>query len=191
MATTPRSQDSLEKLSETRWLLAYASDITVVVIAMTIGVTTWQRLSGPELWITLFFCVFVIGTRQHGLGVLGHDGAHGLISRNRRVNNILTNMALLPLGALSEGYRPFHLKHLATQYLAPLGASFLTRKEIAHTFLQPIPLRRALPTSRKDSFLASLQKPHPGKLTSVNIPTTRPLAWWFFLCPSFFSKKSS
>lgn len=100
-----------EKLSVSRWLLAYVSDLTIIVIAMVIATAAWHRLSGPELWTILFFCVFVIGTRQHGLGILGHDGAHGLISHNRRINELLTNAALLPLGALAEGYRPFHLKH--------------------------------------------------------------------------------
>jgi fatty acid desaturase len=54
----------------------------------------------------------LIGTRQHALALLAHDGAHGLFARNKRWNDFLTNfLCMWPLGATVEGYREFHLQH--------------------------------------------------------------------------------
>jgi fatty acid desaturase len=39
--------------------------------------------------VTLIPLIVVIAARQHALGILGHDGAHRLICRNRVLNDLL------------------------------------------------------------------------------------------------------
>lgn len=53
----------------------------------------------------------VIGTRQHALAILGHDGAHRLITPHKRLNDFLTASCLYPLGVSLSGYRRFHFDH--------------------------------------------------------------------------------
>jgi fatty acid desaturase len=54
----------------------------------------------------------VIGTRQHALSVLGHDGVHGLLHPVEQVNRWVTNLfCLWPLGATFDGYQPWHFSH--------------------------------------------------------------------------------
>ena len=57
-------------------------------------------------------CIIVIGSRQHALGILGHDGAHGHGIRNLKVNDFLTNLfCFWPIGMHLPVYRRFHFHH--------------------------------------------------------------------------------
>ncbi|MGL6110932.1 MAG: fatty acid desaturase family protein, partial [Rubrivivax sp.] len=61
------------------------------------------------LWpVTLPLAVMFIGTRQLGLFILMHDGAHGLLHPNRRINDWVAHW--LCSSSLGE-YRPYHLQH--------------------------------------------------------------------------------
>lgn len=71
----------------------------VIALAMVMGV----------LWpLTLPLAVMIIGTRQLGLFILMHDGAHGLLHPNRRVNDWVAHW--LCSSSLGD-YRPYHLQH--------------------------------------------------------------------------------
>lgn len=80
------------------------------------------RLAHPAGYV---IATLLIGLRQHGLALLGHDGAHHLFSRNKRVNDVVANvLCFWPLGAALEGYRAFHLrhhKHLGTEQDPEIG----------------------------------------------------------------------
>jgi fatty acid desaturase len=80
------------------------------------------RLAHPLGYVV---ATLLIGLRQHGLALLGHDGAHQLFSRNKRVNDLVANaLCFWPLGAALEGYRAFHLQHhkqLGTEQDPELG----------------------------------------------------------------------
>jgi fatty acid desaturase len=79
------------------WLVAHCWG--VIALAMAMGV----------LWpLTIPLAVLVIGTRQLGLFILMHDGAHGLLHPNRRVNDGVAHW--LCSSSLGE-YRPYHLQH--------------------------------------------------------------------------------
>lgn len=62
------------------WLWRAALDWLAIAGAMwLIGLfgLDWDR---PVIAVIAWIVgLFIIGTRQHALGVLGHDGAHGLI----------------------------------------------------------------------------------------------------------------
>lgn len=56
--------------------------------------------------------VLLLGTRQHALAILGHDGAHRSASHNRKFNDLATSILVLwPLGVGLDGYRRFHFLH--------------------------------------------------------------------------------
>jgi fatty acid desaturase len=55
---------------------------------------------------------FVLGTRQHALGVLGHEGTHGLIHKNQRLNHWIARVfCFWPIFMPYEGYSPWHIEH--------------------------------------------------------------------------------
>jgi fatty acid desaturase len=79
------------------WLVAHCW--AVIGAAMLMG----------ALWpVTIPLAIVVIGTRQLGLFVLMHDGAHALLHRDRRVNDVLAGW--LCSSSLRD-YRPYHLQH--------------------------------------------------------------------------------
>ncbi|MDP3080004.1 MAG: fatty acid desaturase family protein [Brevundimonas sp.] len=56
--------------------------------------------------------IAVIGTRQLGLAILMHEAAHGGLSPNRRLNDVLGHwLCAVPVGASLAAYRPYHLAH--------------------------------------------------------------------------------
>jgi len=79
------------------WLVAHCWG--VIGLAMAMG-TLWP--------LTLPLAVLIIGTRQLGLFILMHDGAHGLLHPNRRINDGVAHW--LCSSSLGE-YRPYHLQH--------------------------------------------------------------------------------
>lgn len=130
---------------------------TVIALAVAVGV--WQPLLIPV-------CIMVIGTRQLGLAILMHEGAHGLLAKDARLNDVLGHwLCAVPIGASLAGYRPYHLSHhryaqqaedpdLMLSAPFPVTAQSLRRKMIrdltGQTFfkqrvLLPLALRRAAP----------------------------------------------
>jgi fatty acid desaturase len=88
-----------------RWLAAIAFE-WIVIIAIFAVCLTYR-----EWWVWVIGAV-LIGTRQHGLAVLAHDGAHHLVVRSHFWNDVLTNyLATYPLTFTVQGYRTTHLKH--------------------------------------------------------------------------------
>ncbi len=62
--------------------------------------------------IAYIAAIIVIGARQHALGILAHDGAHGLITRNRVLNEILWRpLCFFPFFVAPQAYRDFHFNH--------------------------------------------------------------------------------
>lgn len=62
--------------------------------------------------LTYLLAIMVIGARQLGLAILMHDGAHGLLSKNRAFNDFLGHWASgIFIGASLQPYRDYHLKH--------------------------------------------------------------------------------
>ena len=75
----------------------------VIAAALAVGV----------LWPVLIpLSIAVIGTRQLGLAILMHEAAHGGLSPDRRLNDILGHwLCAVPVGASLTAYRPYHLAH--------------------------------------------------------------------------------
>ena len=97
---------SLSQLRCAKSLSAVASDLLPVV-----AVYAWMWNSPGNGWVYLLAWV-VLGIQSHRLGLLGHEGAHRLLLRNRWLNDLVSNVFLFyPLGITTEGYRSFHLAH--------------------------------------------------------------------------------
>jgi amino acid adenylation domain-containing protein len=78
-----------------------------LVIALVILATLWL-----DTWWAYLPAVVVIATRQHALAVLMHDGAHGLLLRNRARGDIVSDLFLaFPLFVSTTLYRRHHLDH--------------------------------------------------------------------------------
>ena len=100
----------------------------------------------------VFVCVLVIGARQHALAVLGHDGAHYSISKNRRINDALACvLCFWPLGFNLPGYRPFHFAH--HRFLGTDRDPELLHKESKQVFLG-IPVNQWTVPMKRWKFIA-------------------------------------
>ena len=98
----------------------------------------------PSPWV--FAASFlVIGSRQHGLAILAHDTAHGVMFENKAINEWVGKyLFAAPYGGDMIAYRHYHLKHhrYAQSELdpdLPLSAKFpTTRASLTRKFLRDI-----------------------------------------------------
>ena len=130
-----------------RWLMWCGIEWAVIAITMAL---TWR-------WPWLLpLAVIVIGSRQHALAVLGHEGAHHLIDGYRPSNDALAQaLCFWPLGGCVQAFREFHLAHHAfvgtpddpeieEMRRRPDVWTNRTRRKIVRTFLEDL-CGRAIP----------------------------------------------
>jgi fatty acid desaturase len=87
------------------WMIAHAWAVILSAVAV---VAIWPN---P---LTALVAIVVIGSRQLGLAILMHEGAHGLLSRNETANLWLSQLlCAFPVGAETRAYRRYHLQHHA------------------------------------------------------------------------------
>ena len=64
---------------------------------------------------TFILAVAIIGSRQLGLSILMHDGAHSALANGAELNMALSQwLCAYPVLAETEAYRRYHLQHHAT-----------------------------------------------------------------------------
>src|SRR6266702_6633804 len=86
-------------------LIAHAWALILAAIAL---VAWWPN---P---LTYIFAVALIGSRQLGLAILMHDGAHGCLSADEKTNLTLSQwFCAYPIFAETRAYRRYHLQHHA------------------------------------------------------------------------------
>src|SRR3954452_19159864 len=104
------SEDELVSVRERRtWkgaaLIVHAWALIIGAIAL---VAWWPN---P---LTYILAVAIIGSRQLGLAILMHDGAHGCLSANETANlNLSQWFCAYPIFAETRAYRRYHLQHHA------------------------------------------------------------------------------
>ena len=91
------------------WLIVHAW----AVVALTAFGAAWAWNQHWSLGLAATpIALIIIGGRQLGLAILMHDGAHGLLHPNRKLNNFLGQW---PSGAATgsdlHAYRAYHLTH--------------------------------------------------------------------------------
>lgn len=66
-----------------------------------------------DSYLTYFISIVLIGSRQHSLSILGHEGAHALIcNKYIKLNDFLCNFfCFWPLCVNLKSYRRFHFAH--------------------------------------------------------------------------------
>ncbi len=80
-----------------------------IVILGSIALVAWWP--NP---LTFLLAVVLIGSRQLGLAILMHDGAHGCFSKNQKLNMWLSQwLCAYPIFAETRAYRHYHLQHHA------------------------------------------------------------------------------
>ncbi len=116
----------------------------------------------PVTWIV---AVMLIGSRQLGLGILMHDGAHGCLSANPARNMTLSQwLCAYPIFADTLAYRRYHLAHHAhTQQDndpdLPLSAPFpITRGSYRRKFWRDLSGQTGY-QQRRAQFLNALGDP--------------------------------
>lgn len=93
------------KHNPARWLLAVAQEW------VTIGLAIWACNYFDKWWLYPF-AIFLIGTRQHALGIMAHEATHFTVAASRFWNDLLGNLfAAYPLTYAVQGYRTNHLRH--------------------------------------------------------------------------------
>jgi fatty acid desaturase len=63
-------------------------------------------------WLVWFIAIFLIAGRQHALGVIGHEGAHYRLSRNKQLNEFVADVfCWLPLMFCHRRWQYEHILH--------------------------------------------------------------------------------
>jgi fatty acid desaturase len=87
------------------WMIAHAWGVILGAVTL---VALWPN---P---VTVLAAIAIIGSRQLGLAILMHEGAHGLLARDATVNLWLSQIfCAFPVGAETRAYRRYHLQHHA------------------------------------------------------------------------------
>jgi fatty acid desaturase len=82
--------------------------------AAAVQAKDWEIAVPYALGCALVFALsfFVIGSKQHALMVIMHDASHYRLLRNRRLNDLVSNLfCAFPTGMITSSYRPGHLSH--------------------------------------------------------------------------------
>jgi len=78
---------------------------------LIIAVTVVGYIAVDSYWL-LPLAMIIIGTRQHSLAILAHEGVHGNIMRNRKKNNFVAKwFCAYPVGLNFDDYKYTHLQH--------------------------------------------------------------------------------
>jgi fatty acid desaturase len=102
---TPEELATIRKRSDLRgiWCVVHAWGVIVGAWALFIW---WPN---P---LTLAIGIVVVGARQLGLAILMHDAAHGVLTKNKALNEALGQWFLAwPVVSDLYNYRTYHLKH--------------------------------------------------------------------------------
>src|SRR3954454_17612315 len=113
-------KDHLQRLRQTdnvtNWLYVARS---YLFLALVLGGAIWfdqvrQAEGRCVMWSVAVFAVAVVlvGAGQHQLSGLAHEGAHHILFRNRRLNELVSDwFCLFPLFSSTHHYRLQHLAH--------------------------------------------------------------------------------
>jgi fatty acid desaturase len=97
----------LSQADPVSWLLRAALnwlEITIIFVSMAL----------VDNWLFHVIGIFILGTRQLALALLGHEAIHKNISKHLGLNNFLgSTLASLPLFQTLNFFKKFHLDHHA------------------------------------------------------------------------------
>lgn len=101
----PSKFKSLFKIKSYKNLLDIAYDWMVIIAAI------YLCLSFPSVGMYIL-TVIIVGARMHALAILMHDATHFRFLKNRKWNDLLSNLLIMyPIFTSIEVYRENHLRH--------------------------------------------------------------------------------
>lgn len=122
----------MSKKNLMRSLLETSATWLVILVALTMVSLTDNIILKAILFV-------IIATRQYALLILMHDGLHGSLCENRKINDLISQYLLAyPLGGLFFIGRDMHLQHhrlVGTESDPDLGFYSPHNKSTHHTFL--------------------------------------------------------
>jgi fatty acid desaturase len=158
----PQSLKPLFKIETHRHVLALIMDWAIIALA----IYGCLQFFNP---VTYLLAVIIIGARMHALAILMHDATHFRFLRNRKWNDLITNLVTMyPLFTSIELYRQNHLRHhrhLNTDHdpdwVAKLGVKEFTFPKTKAEFLWTLFTYLILYRGVKDAiwFLKRFQAP--------------------------------
>ncbi len=183
----PTLQD-LHEISVWPWLLHAAGNW--LELAM-IYVLIWQvHEIYPSLWVYWIGSLF-LGARMQGLALLGHEGLHHTISKNKIINNVLASFTGgYPLFSSIGLFKWFHLdhhQHLGDRYRDP-EISF--REKTPTSWGLPLNRRKLIGTLVRDLLGLGIWESRHVVLANKNLRVwdiAQPLTFWI-LAWAFFWK---
>src|SRR3954452_19371292 len=88
--------------------------VAVIAAAWALIIGAIELVAWGPNPLTFIFAVTIIGSRQLGLAILMHAGAHGCLSANEKTNLTLSQwFCAYPVFAETRAYRRYHLQHHA------------------------------------------------------------------------------
>ena len=172
---------ALARRAPLRWLASALCDWLVIALAIGLFLTTMERLSWPWSLASGLVAVLVVGVWRHRLSLLGHDGAHYLITRNRVLNHCLSDVLVFwPNLLRTRNYENFHRPHHR-------GLGTEIDLELAHKRLNPANWQLPLPPGalRRRLLLSSVGGNWRESLLIMRMIGPKswrdllgPLLWW-------------
>lgn len=173
------------------WGLWLTLHVWGVIIAAWVMAAVWTH---P---LTLLLAILLVGSRQHGMAILMHDAAHGVLFKTRVLNEFVGKWLLAaPYGGDLIAYRHYHLKH--HRYTQsdddpdlPLSAKFpVTRASLRRKFIRDLTgqtffrLRMAGLKAAPEPGMEAFQKTSPVPTLVTNAVLFAGLAatghWWIY-----------
>lgn len=101
----PKTFKPLFAIKPYRHAIALAAD-WIIILAAIYG--SYQYFNP----LTYILAIIIVGARMHALAILMHDATHFRFLKNRKWNDIITNVtSMYPLFTSIEQYRQNHLRH--------------------------------------------------------------------------------
>ena len=105
LSVDPKVLKPLFKTKTSRHLMAIILDWAIIVATILLTIQYFNP-------ITYLLAVITIGARMHALAILMHDATHYRFLKNRKMNDLITNLiTMYPLFTSIETYRENHLRH--------------------------------------------------------------------------------
>lgn len=102
------SRERIKDLSKIRPRIMILDVITSwIIIFFSWLIAFWH----PVLWVQIMV-VLVIGIKYYSLFIIGHDGLHGILFKDRKTNNLFSDIFVFaPIGAITRVNKRNHLLH--------------------------------------------------------------------------------
>lgn len=107
-------QEDVQKLHQLHHSKTYLRIVIFIALYLSSAYGAYQYVVWMNAWwaILLALPLYIIAAASlHGISLFTHEGVHGVLSRNRAWNHILSALCAMPVLQNFAAYRVLHLKH--------------------------------------------------------------------------------